>query len=410
MPVIAGGTYEQLRVAIGRLMGVVHLSTTTSSVDSSSVVDTTLRGGTNDHAGKWVQATSGTPDGETRQVQSSAIVGTGMDLTTDAFSGTVPSAMTYELWDRDYNPADVLEAANTALLAVYGRTFDPVENYTLHGDRKQVRFDVPSGISMIKDLQYRTSVDGVDLHLCDRLWDAQTHASFTQSLDTQDKKQGSQSLRISITGSPGAPIPITDGITSVDISDKTAIELWIKSTVAVASANLRLILDDTAAGGSAVEEVTITALTADTWHYIRGSLDVQESDSAIVNVGIRYNTDMASQVLHIDHIRAFNSFTEVWDTVPRHLWSINKSAREIVLTAGGRNLIGYAPLKLVGGDEPALFANDASTSEVDDAYIIYRAAGELAAAQGDPRAQGWLTLAEQRRRAMPFLVNVRAVE
>ena len=91
-----------------------------------------------------------------------------------------------------------------------------------------------------------------------------------------------------------------------------------------------------------------------------------------------------------------------------------------MLNEGGKFEVGYALLKITGGDKPALLSADTGTSEIDDSYIIARATGlAFASASGGPgtdpdslrqQAAFWFGMAEQSKRAFPLLITGRAVE
>ena len=112
--------------------------------------------------------------------------------------------------------------------------------------------------------------------------------------------------------------------------------------------------------------------------------------------------------------------TAVWEKLPKHLWTIDKDARDLVLKEAGKFEVGYGLLKLVGGDKPALLSAETDTSEIDDSYVISRATSIalLAASKGpatDPdalrqQASFEFGLSEQAKRRFPILMNVRIVE
>ena len=94
MPVVQGRTRKQIRVSVGYNLQALYVSSTTSSVDATSVVDTTLRGGDDAHNGKWMVQTSGTNDEEIRQISDYTQSSTDMTV-APAFSNTVASGATY---------------------------------------------------------------------------------------------------------------------------------------------------------------------------------------------------------------------------------------------------------------------------------------------------------------------------
>ena len=81
--------------------------------------------------------------------------------------------------------------------------------------------------------------------------------------------------------------------------------------------------------------------------------------------------------------------------------------------------VGYALIKITGGDKPALLTADSSTTEIDEDYIISQSItlALLASSGGpstDPDAKRqlsafWSDQAQRARRAFPMLANVRSV-
>ena len=426
MPIIAGRTWEQLRVTIGRLMGAVYVSATSEAgpeSDATSVIDNTLRGGDDAHNGKWIISVEGTNDGEVRRVDD--YVDADTDLTVaPPFSVTVPNSMSYEMWDWAFNPADLRDLANAAILDTYGLAFDPEEDISLFADGRQARFDVPSVFAMLSRVERRAYVDKDLIHPCDDTFDQTTDSDFTQVADTEDKKEGGASLRVTVAAGGSAGDFITDSISTVDISDMTHIEGWIKSTVALSSADYRIHLDDgtVTADGNDKETLDVPAVSSTlTWTYFRVALANPLDDTAIASIGIEMNVDKAGHTVWFDDIKAINVDTEAWQVIPDHTWRVDREAKDLVFTAAARDFVGYALLKLSGGDNPALFSSDASTTEVDDMYIIYKTAG-LASLAADPgvgdngtpsaearRGAAWLRLAEQRMGNFPILENARPV-
>ena len=419
MPALAGRTREQLRVSVGRNLGAVFVGTTTSTAsDATSVLDTSLRGGDNQHNGKYVVATSGTNDGEKSRADDYA-ASTNDITVSPAFGATVPSGMTYELWNEPYDPATIEEFLNEAILDATGRIYDPEESVALFADGTQARFDLPSEFNMVSKIQYRHKVSSTRIHDCGSTFDERTDGDFTQSLDTKDKKQGSQSLKMVIAAGASAADFVTDSITSKNISGYDTIEMWVKSTVATSSGNLKLLLDDSASCASPIETLSIPALSADTWTFVRMSLSNPETDTAIISVGLEYDSDLGACTVWIDDISAVANDTAVWSLAPHTLWSIDKESQDLVLTETGRKSIGYSLLKLTGGSNPSIMTADSDVCEVDNWFVICRAT-ELALASHskgsstdpddhDQRSVVWAGRAELARRRMPILQNVRAV-
>ena len=417
MPVVQGRTREQIRVSVGYNLQALYVSSTTSTVDRTSVIDTTLRGGDDAHNGKWVVQTSGTNDEEIRQVSDYTQSSTDMTV-APSFTNSVASGVTYELWNEQYNPARINDFIDQAVIEVTGRVYDPETDVSLHTDGTSTTFSIPSQFAMLNKIEQRKTVTSTRIHECGVTFDERTDGDFTQSLDTQDKRQGSQSLKLTIASGASAGDFITDSITSKDISKYDYIEMWVKSTVATSAGNLKLLLDDSASCASPIETLSLPALTADTWTYCRMALSSPELDTAIISIGFEYDSDLGACVVWIDDIKAVIDASATWERLDNHLWSIDKSNRNLVLTLDGRSAARYNLLRLTGGDQPAIMTADTSTCEIDEGYVVARATAlALSASWGLPdpgearrMAQFWMALSEQAKARMPILQGVRTVD
>lgn len=431
MPV-QGRTREQLRQSIGHNLGALKTGTATGGTTETLIDTKTLRGGNDTYNGKLIIVTDAS-DGTTQDIPY--IDDYTASSTTIAFqhalSFTVASGDTYEIWDEPYKPSTIHDFINQAIIDATGQAYDPVENpdmsssphTALHADGKDLRFDIPSNISIINHIYYRSSVSFTSLHSCNAAFDETIDSDITVTVDTQDKKQGTGSNKFVIAaGATGGEIA-TDSITSKDISKYDYLECWVKSTVATSSGNLKILLDDSASCASPTvngEVLSVPALTADTWTYVRIALANPELDTAIISIGLEYDSELGACQVRLDDIKVVQNDTTIWEIFPRHLWKIDRSARDLVLTDGGKFEAGYSMLKITGGDKPALLSAESSTTEIDDSYIIARATGlAFASASGgtgtDPdqlrqQAAFWLGLAEQAKRSFPLLITGRVVE
>ena len=423
MPSIQGRTREQLRQHIGYALGAAYVSTATASgsADNNTIVDNSIvLGGADTQIGKWVRFTSGSNDTLTRRVTDSSITSNVTTLTFMPAVGTRTASESYELWDGAYSPDVIDDLINQSIMAATGWIYDPIENIELHGDGKQARFDIPSGISMISKIEYRHKVSSTRIHAAGVTFDEKTDGDFTQSLDTKDKKQGTQSLKMVIAVGASAGDFVTDSIASKDLSGYDTIEMWVKSTVATSSGNLKLLLDDTASCASPLETLSIPALSADTWTFVRMSLSNPETDTAIISVGLEYDSDIGAATVWIDDIVAVANDTAEWSTLDRRNWKIDKESRDLVLVRDGQCAVGYSLIKLTGGDKPALLTSDATATEIDEDYIIANsvALALLSAGGGpstDPDAKRqlsafWSDQAQRAKRKFPMLVNIRSVD
>ena len=421
MPAIQGRTRVQIRQHVGRALGAAYVSAATSSGSTTTLIDNTLvLGGADTHIGKWIRFTSGTNSGLVRRVTDSAISSNVTTLTFMPAATASTASESYELWDGAYNPSSIDDFINQSIISATGWVYDPVENISLHGDKHQTRFDIPSGFSMISKVEKRSSVSSTRIHAADATFAEKTDSDFTQSLDTQDKKQGNQALKLVIAVGASAGDFVTASISSKDLSRYDTVEMWVKSTVATSSGNLKLLLDDTASCASPIETLSLPALTADTWTFVRMSLSTPELDTAIISVGLEYDSDLGACTVWVDDIVAVANDTAKWETIDRRNWKIDKESRDLILVRDGHQAVGYALIKITGGDKPALLEADSTATEIGEEYLIAQTISfALLSASGgpatDPDARRqlsafWGDQSQRARRAFPMLANVRVVD
>lgn len=404
-------TRKQIRPPIGYNLDALYVSACSAQGTTSTIVDSSLAlGSADDYLGKWILFTSGDNDGKIRRVTDMSITSNVTTLTVMPAVTQTEANDTYEMWDEAFPPARIHDFIDQAFIAATGKVYDDEESVALHADSVTSRFDIPTEFAMLKEVLYRRSYDGAAIHAADSLFDETTDANFTQALDTKDRKSGNSSLKMTVAAGASANDKVTDVITSLDLSKYTHVEFWAKSTVAAAAADLAILLDDTAACASPLETLTLPALTADTWTFCRVALANPETDTAIISVGIQYTTDLGACVIWFDDIKAVVDASAVWDPLPRGMWSIDKSARDLVLTGVGRSRAGYRLLKLKGGDKPALMTADTDTSEIDDEYVIARATAlGFASVKDGNNAGAWMAVSNRAMRAFPILANVRTI-
>ena len=423
MAVTQSKTREDLRKAIGRNLGKMVTGTTSGSGSTTTAVDATLFGGDDEYIGSYIRITSGDNDGTTRRITDyTASTGT---ITFAAVGATVAGSTTYELWKDQFDPQVVDEFINQSIWEITGKYFDPEESLGLHTDRINARLEIPSEIAMIQDVYYRNKFTSKQLLSCDSVFDETVDSDFTVSVDTEDYKRGSASNKFVIAAGASAGDIATDSITSVNLAKYDYIEFWIKSTVATSAGNLKILLDDTASCASPIETLNVPALTANTWKYCRVALSNPHTDTAIISVGLEYDSDLGACTVHLDDIKAVKNDTSTWTKLPRYQWRIDKegeqgaSTQDLVLTDGGRAEVGYSLIKLVGGDEPAELSADSDTTEVPERFIVAYATA-LSAQAGSLRpdadidsmrnlAAFWFAKSEQAKNDLPFLTNVRLV-
>jgi hypothetical protein len=422
MAIVQGRTRAQLRQSIGYNLGAVYVSSASGNghADKNTIVDNTLRGGDDNHNGKWVVFNDA--DGTSGQVTrvSDYVASTTTLTVLPVLAAQTATSDTYELWDDIYSPARIDDLINQAIIDATGHAYDPVEKLDLHTDGTTQRFDIPSGLSMIQNIYYRSSVDSTRILSCNTAFDETVDSDITVTADSKIKKQGTASNKFVVAAGASAGDIATDSIASRDISAYDYIEFWVRSTVATSSGNLKILLDDTANCASPLETLSVPALSADTWTFCRVALANPRSDTAIISVGLEYDADLGACTIWLDDISAVKNDSAQWTKMPRTIWKIDKEAKDIVFDNYVHGTARYTLLKLVGGDKPALLTADSGTSEIDEQYLIARATAlAFASASGGPTtdpdnknnmAGFWMGMSSSARRAFPLLTDVRLVE
>ena len=421
MPV-QGRTRYQIRNSIGYNLGVTRTGTATATGSTTTVVDTTgLVGGNDTYNGRWIVVRDNSDNDNTETRIVSDYVESSNTLTLkSALSFATAAGDTYTIYDDEYRPEIIDDFINQAIIDATGQAYHPTENVGLHADSKNMRFDIPSNISIINRLFYRSKISSTVLHSCNAAFDETVDSDITVTVDTEDKKRGTGSNKFVIAAGASAGDIATDSFASKDISKYDYLECWIKSTVATSAGNLKILLDDSASCASPIETLEVPALTANTWTYVRMALANPETDTAIISIGLEYDADLNACQVRLDDIKVVENDTADWVILPKHLWRIDRSARDLILSDSARLEVGYNLLKIQGGDKPALLSTETATSEIDDSYIIARAtalafAANSGGASTDPdqrrqQAAFWFGLAEQSKRAFPTMITGRWVE
>ena len=423
MAIVQGRTRAQLRQSIGYNLGATQVSSASGTGSTTTIVDNTLVGGDDNHIGKWVVFNDVSASTVEISRVSDYVASTTTLTVSPAFAQTTVANDTYELWDDIYPPIRVEDFINQSILDATGHAYDPVESLALHTDGKTQRFDIPSGLSMIQNLYYRSKIDYTRLLSCNAAMDENVDSDFTVTADTKIKKQGTASNRIVIADGASAGDIVTDSIASKDISGYDYLEFWIRSSVATSAGNLKILLDDTANCATPTvngEVLSVPSLSADTWTFCRVALSNPEDDTAIISVGLEYDSDLGACTVWLDDISVVKNDSAQWDKLPRNLWKIDKQEKDVVIDGYTHGLARYNLLKIVGGDKPALLTADTDTSELDEQYIISRSTAlAFASASGGPAtdpdnknnmAGFWMGMSQQAKRQIPFLTDIRLVE
>ena len=135
---------------------------------------------------------------------------------------------------------------------------------------------------------------------CEDAWDAQANVTATADADC---KVGTKSAKLAVADAAGAGVLLaTEVVGSMDLTAYKHINLWVKSSVALAEGDMQLLLDDTATCASPIKSLDIPALSAGTWTLVRLDLGDASGLTAVISVGIKQVTDKGAFNLFVDHV------------------------------------------------------------------------------------------------------------
>lgn len=425
----ASRTRLQIRHSVGYNIGAIIVGESTSTVDSSSLIDVLflVLGGDDEYNARQVQIN--VPTGSIVAGEQSFVSdfdGSAHDATmSPVFTASITDGDTYEMWKQSFLIQEINEKINQAIIAATDDILVDKVDTALVKETGIYEYTIPSGFVALHQIEYEYSIK-IDhsIHNADAVWDELVDGDVAASADTAFKKEGSASLKLVVAAGAGAnDILATDDITSLDIADSDTVSAWFYSTTAQASGDLQILLDDTAQCASPVESLDVPAITANTWTHVTISLANPQSDSAIISVGIKMITDNGAYTLWVDDIRAYKADSIVYRQLNPDLWNIVQgSTNKLKLTEVGYSAItNNKRLRLSGYAIPAVLSADSTTCDIDPDYVIAKTTALMMMSRGgqkevDPddynrRADKWSAMAERRliQSRTPLSMNLRWV-
>ena len=142
------------------------------------------------------------------------------------------------------------------------------------------------------------SEDTTTIEDCEDAWTGGT-------ADTSDYKVGSASNKMVVSAAAGIEIIAYENFTSLDLSQKTGVRFWFKSTVALTAGDWQFLLDDTNACATPVETINMPAIAANTWTHVYLKFAAAASTrKAILSVGLKQAVDVGALTAWIDDVKA----------------------------------------------------------------------------------------------------------
>ena len=170
---------------------------------------------------------------------------------------------------------------------------------TIYAGLKEARSTIELKGSVIAN-----GVTDKTLSTADSVWSTSLGATVvTVTRDTTDKKEGTSSADIVIAASSSTGLVFYDDPTApLDLSATDSISLWIKAASSTVLGEFELILDNSTACGSSLENVDLPALVAGTWKLATIAITDNSDMTAIECVGLNVATDNGGQTFNLDEI------------------------------------------------------------------------------------------------------------
>lgn len=184
---------------------------------------------------------------------------------------------------------------------------------TIHAGLKGARSSMA-----IKGSVIANGVANQTLSLANSAWTGSTNV--TSTADTTDKKEGTGSADMNIDAAFTTGLVAYDDLAAtVDLSSIDSIQMWVKYGATTAAGDVELIIDDTAACGSALENIDLPVLVANTWTLVTLAIADNSDMTAVKCVGMNLTNDGGALTLNVDDVLAQGQGTSVLVTVTNTL-------------------------------------------------------------------------------------------
>jgi hypothetical protein len=127
----------------------------------------------------------------------------------------------------------------------------------------------------------------------------------TSDLEGTIKVVGAGSVKLNLAAGSGVDDLIaTEDFTAADLSAKTHLAFWFRSSIALTAGDIQIGISATSAlGGTPIYFNVPAIVTVHSWH--RMVVALSGTRSAIVSVGFRQHVDVGAATFYVDDIQAF---------------------------------------------------------------------------------------------------------
>ena len=139
---------------------------------------------------------------------------------------------------------------------------------------------------------------------CEDAWNEYVQGNVTSTADGVDFKVGTASAKLAVADLAAVGRLATEAFAPLDLSPYKYLKAWVKSTVAINSGDISILLDDTPACVSPLKDLNIGALAAGVWTQVTLDMGDTAGLGAIISVGIDMDVDKGVFDFWIDQVRA----------------------------------------------------------------------------------------------------------
>jgi len=139
---------------------------------------------------------------------------------------------------------------------------------------------------------------------CEDVWNEVAPSGVTIEVDSVAYKVGTKSLKLTMAEGAAVGILASEVISVASLANYTHIGMWVKSSVNLTAADLHLLLDETAECATPLEEISLPAITANTWTWVKLALANPATDLLLISIAIKQAVDKGIFILNIDDVRA----------------------------------------------------------------------------------------------------------
>lgn len=138
---------------------------------------------------------------------------------------------------------------------------------------------------------------------CEDAWDEYVQANVTSTADAVEKKIGAASVKMAVADAASVGRLATEAI-SADLSPYKYLKAWVRSSINLNAADLSILLDEHAQCISPLKDLSLPAITADTWTEILLDMGDTSGLTAIISIGVDMDLDKGIFNFWIDQVRA----------------------------------------------------------------------------------------------------------